>query len=319
MKNKSIYLIYDTVNCTPNGDPDNGEQRYNEITKRATVTDLRVKRFGRDKLNDLGVPIYYFYDKKSINVSGKSVSGAAARYNAFCGANDIDPKKADPMKVLLDNFVDVRLFGGTLTSKENNAHVMGALQLNAENDSINEVLHGKNLVNRGITTIFPSKDSNDQGSMGRDSYLRYGLFNVAGRFSATTAKHNNATDEDLELIITAIWDGMKTINSRSKFGHDPIAFIVVEHPTKKVNNGFLGKTFSKTFKPFEIKTDVPMSDLYRRQDYEFDFTPLKKAIENGNAENVTVYCEDDEFVQKHFAGIQNCAIVNPLDALMELV
>lgn len=318
MKNKSVYLIYDTVNCTPNGDPDNGEQRYNEITKKATVTDLRVKRFGRDKLNDLGVPIYYFYDKKSIEVGGKTVSGAAARYNAFCKANGIDVK-TDSLKVLTDNFVDVRVFGATLTAKENNAHVMGALQFDAENNSINEVLHGENLINRGITTVFPSKDSNGQGSMGRDSYLRYGLFNITGRFSATTAKLNGCTDEDLELVITGIWDGMKTMNSRSKFGHDPIAFIVVEHPTKKAKNGYLGQTLPKTFKPFELKTSLPLSDLYRREDYDFDFTPLKEAIKDGSIENIRVYCDDEKFVQKHFAGIRNCVVVNPLDVLMELV
>lgn len=319
MKNKTIYLIYDAVKCTPNGDPDSNEQRYNEVTKKATVSDLRLKRYGRDKLNDLGVPIYYFYDKKIIEIAGKSVSGAAARYNAFCKINGIDPQKTDATKVLLENFVDVRLFGGTLTSKPNNAHVMGALQFDAENDSINEVQDGKNLVNRGITTIFPSKDSKGQGSMGRDSYLRYGLFNISGRLNATTAKRNNVTDEDLELMLTSIWDGIKTTNSRSKQGQEPIAFIVVDHPTKEVNNGFLGKSFPKSFKPFEIKTDVPMSDLYRREDYDFDFSPLKTALENGIVENITVYCEDEEFAQKHFEGVTNCNVLNPLDALMELV
>lgn len=318
MNNKSIYLIYDTVNCTPNGDPDNGEQRYNEVTKKATVTDLRIKRFGRDKLNEIGVPIFYFYDRETIVVGDKKVSGAAARYNSFCNENKIEA--GDGEGTLLKNFVDVRLFGAVLTSKIDNAHITGALQFDAENASINEVLHGKNLINRGITTVFPTDDSKGQGSMGRDSYLRYGLFCIKGRVSANTAKHNGATDEDLKLVLAAIWDGMKTANSRSKFGHEPIACIVVEHPTKAVKNGLLGTTFPKSFLPFTIKTENKMSDLYRREDYEFDFTPLKNKLDSKEVESMTVYCDDEDFAEKHFNNLpNNCQVLNPLDELISLV
>lgn len=348
MRNKSIFLIYDTVNCTPNGDPDNGEQRYNDVTKRATITDLRIKRYGRDKLNAIGVNIFYFYDKLSIVVGDTTISGAAARFKAFCNENKIvlpKPKKVKKGKkgetdesevetdesineeskinvkdILLKNFIDVRIFGGVLTSKEFNAHITGALQFNAENESINEVLQGKNLINRGITTVFPSKDENGQGSMGRDSYLRYGLFCIKGSFSANTAKMNGATDTDLKLMLTAIMDGIKTTNTRSKFGQEPIACIVVEHPTKEVKEGFLGKTFKNSFKPFKINTTNALSDLYRREDYEFDFTPLKDKLDSDEVDNVTIYCDDDNFIAKHFSNLpKNCKVLNPLDELISLV
>lgn len=344
MNNKSIYFIYDAVNCTPNGDPDNGEQRYNEITKKATVTDLRIKRFGRDNLNNIGVDMFYFYDRESITVGDKSVSGAAARFNAFCEENNIvlNVKKSKKKgknanteievevienegginvdKVLLTHFLDVRLFGGVLTSKENNAHITGSLQFDAENQSINEVLHGKNLVNRGITTVFPSKDENSQGSMGRDSYLRYGLFCIKGRFSATTAKKNGATEDDVNVMLSAIWNGMETANSRSKYGHQPIACIIIDHPTKETKSGYLGSMFGKSFSPMTIKTDNKLSDIYRREDYEFDFTPLKNVVETEKVEKVTIYCADKTFADKHFSNMSSkCEVVDPLNILMNLV
>ena len=349
MKNKSVYLIYDTVNCTPNGDPDNnGEQRYNETSNRACVTDLRIKRFGRDKLKDVGVPIFYFYDKETIVVGDKKLSGAAARFKLFCDEKGIVSKVAKPKKkknkeddvevssddstiaakvssinaekILLENFVDVRIFGCILTQTENNARVTGALQFDAENNSVNEVLFGKNLMNRGITTVFPTDDGKSQGSMGRDSYLRYGLFCIKGRVSANTAKYNSATDDDLKLILSAIWDGMKSINTRSKFGHEPIACIVVEHPTKEVKNGFLGAMFSKSFQPFTIKTSNKLSDIYHREDYEFDFTPLRDKLNSREVENVIIYCDDEKFVEKHFSNLpKNCEVLNPLDVLFSLI
>jgi len=337
MKNKSVYFIYDAVNCTPNGDPDTGEQRYNENSKKAVVSDLRIKRFGRDKLNDIGENVYYFYDWDRISSNKKSASskksdsddtdsktkdkntgsGAAIRFNLFCKENGI--KDNDSKKILLQHFVDVRVFGGILTAK-NKAQVTGALQFDAETDSVNEVVIGKNFINRGITTVFPSGGEKGQGGMGRDSYLRYGLFCVKGRVSATTAKHNTMTDNDLKLVLSAIWDGMKTINTRSKYGHQPIACIVVEHPTQETKNGYLGKTFSKSFTPFEIKTDKKMSELYSRADYEFDFSPLISKFGDADVDSVTIYCDDNNFIQKYFANLpKNCEVLNPFDTLVTLI
>lgn len=327
MKQKSIYLIYDTVNCMPNGDPDSREQRYDEISKKAIVSDLRIKRFGRDMLNVLGMPVYYFYDKETIFVGDKSITGADARFNEYCEKNNIkikNKKNKDGINahtILLREFIDVRIFGGVLTAKENNAHVTGALQFDAENKTINDVLLGKNLINRGITTIFPSNDSNEQGSIGRDSYIRYGLFCIKGRFDATVAKLNGCSDKDLTLALTAIWNRIKTINTRSKFGHEPIACIVIEHPTKEVKNGFITNPFSISYNPFTIKTDCKLSDIYNRKDYEFDFTPLKDSVKNDkNVENVTIYCDNNDFIEKHFNDLpNNCKIVNPFDELLSLI
>lgn len=324
MKNKSIYFIYDAKNCTPNGDPDNDGQRFNELTRKACVSDLRIKRFGRDKLNEIGIPIFYFYDKDTITVGDVNVSGAVARYKQFCVENNVNETESiDSEKVLLQNFIDVRVFGGILTAstkkteKIKKANIMGALQFDAETNSINDVLPDKNLVNRAITTVFPSNDENTQGSIGRDTFLRYGLFCVKGRFSANAAKINNTTDVDLNVMLSAIWDGMKTKNSRSKFGHEPIACIVVEHPTKETKNGFLGSIFSKSFMPFIIKSDKKLSDLYERNDYEFDFTPLFQKLNTNEVENITIYCDNTEIINKYFLNLpNNCQILNPLDVLI---
>jgi len=328
MKNKSIYLIYETVNCTPNGDPDNeGEQRYNEATKRAVVSDLRIKRYGRDKLESVGEQVFYFYDRESIEQDGKKLSGAAARFVAFCKDKgyEIDKKFSSEkaMDILLKEFSDVRIFGAALTSKDYKASITGALQFDAENESINEVIHGKNIINRGITSIFPSDIKKGQGSMGRDSFLKYGLFCIKGRFSAQVAKLNKASDKDVALMLTAIWDGISSANSRSKQGQSPIAFIVVEHPTELTKEGCLGRTLRKDFIPFNLVPKSSLNEIYCKNDYELDFSPLKVEIEKtvkNVVDNVTIYCDDEEFVQKHFSCLpENCKIVDPFDALINLV
>lgn len=318
MNNKSIYFIYETINCTPNGDPDNGEQRYNEALKRAVVSDLRIKRFGRDKLNEIGVPIFYYYDKESIIVDDKKVSGAAARFKQFCKENNINVDK-NANDIILKNFVDVRIFGGVLTSKTDNCHITGALQFDAENNSINEIIMGENLINRGITTVFPSNDEKGQGSMGRDSFLRYGLFCIKGRLNATTAKYNGVSENDIKLTLTSIWEGMKNITTRSKYGHEPIACIVIDHPTKEVKNGFLGSTLSKSFIPFLIKPASDLSNIYKRTDFNFDFSPLDEISKSEMVEKITIYCDDDLFSGIFFKDLPKTTIVNPFTELLNLI
>lgn len=321
MNNKSVYLIYETLNCTPNGDPDTGEQRYNEINQKAEVTDLRINRFARDRMHEIGIPIYYIYDKERIVVGDKKISGSAARFNHHCRTNNITiDKNTKISKILCDEFLDVRLCGATLTSKDNNTHVTGCLHWNAVTESENTVLYGENLVNRGITSVFPSNDSKGQGSMGRDTFLRYGLFCVKGYFNATVAAMNEATEEDLNKFISIMWDGMKNNTSRSKYGHNPIAVIVVNHPTERSKNGYIGRTFNKNFTPFVIDSDKNKSDFYSSNDYDFNFTPLREAISGENVESVTVYCEDEEFSNKHFVNLgDNVSIIKPFDELMNII
>lgn len=325
MKNKSIFLIYDAVNCTPNGDPDNeGEQRYNEMSKRAVVSDLRIKRYGRDKLQSIGQQIFYFYDRDSIEQEKEKLSGAAARFVALCKEKGYDFGKSltseKAKDILLKEFVDVRVFGAALTSKEYKASVTGALQFSAENESANEIMNGKNIVNRGITSVFPSDTKKGQGSMGRDSFLRYGLFCIKGKFSAQTAKSNKLLEEDIKLVLTSIWDGIGSANSRSKQGQTPIAFIVIEHPTKEVNGGFVGRTLKNSFSPFTLTPKKTLGEIYSKDDYELDFSPLKNVIEKDIVENVTIYCDDEDFIQKHFSNLsEKCKVVNPIDELLSLV
>jgi len=343
MNNKSIYFIYDATNCTPNGDPDGEGQRYDSSTKKAIVSDLRIKRFGRDELDILGADVFYTWKPDSIDTSQKK-SGAAARLEAFNKEHGIaikqkikakkgevseveeetgeDDNAVDVSKILTDSFSDIRIYGGVLTSKENKAHITGSLQYNAENSSLNEVIPGKNLMDRGITTLFPSNVSkNEQGSMGRDNYLKYGLFCINGRLDATTAKINGASEADLNLMLMSTWMRVKSINTRSKFGHSPIAIIVVDHPTLELANGnFLGNHFDFNQKIVDIVPNKPSVDIRNRDDYKFDFTPLLSAIDEDTVDALTIYTEDTKFVENNNFNVSvKMSVINPVKELIRVV
>ena len=326
MKSKTVFIIFEALNCTPNGDPDTGEQRFNDVTQKAIVSDLRIKRYGRDKLNSVGKNVFYFFDKENVDkykVEGSdAVSGASARFSAFCKEHGYDEPKtsSEAKEMLLKEFVDARIFGTVLTHKTTKANISGSLQFNSESESINVVKHGKNLVNRAITTVFPSKDTKGQGSIGRDTFIRYGLFCIRGQFSAEVARLNGASDDDLDLMLTAIWNEIETINTRSKSGQTPLAMIVIEHPTKKLENGcLLSRQFNKSFSPFNIIPKTDISQIYSSDDYEFDFSPLNSIMNEDIVESVTIYCDDKAFSDKHFIESEKCKFENPFDKLISLL
>lgn len=317
LKNKSVYLIYDVTNASPNGDPDTSEPRFNEETNRAIVSDLRIKRFGRDFLAELGKEVYYFYDRKLMESSDDRQTGADARLMLFCKEKNIKlgEKYLDTQKLLIDNFIDVRLFGGILTanrkSKFSNANIIGSLQINSASESINEV----KLINRGITTVFPSDSNKNQGSMGRDSFIDYSIFCINGRFNANTARLNNVKEGDLELMLCSIWNGMdngRMANSRSKFGHSPIAFIIIDHPIENFESKFIGRMLKHSFKPVNVGKSEDGK-------YIFDFSPLYEIVENNDYfDGATVYCNDQEFIGEHFSKLpKSCRIADPFTELLK--
>jgi CRISPR-associated protein Csh2 len=48
-----ILFLYESTYSIPNGDPFTGEQRYDEETKKILVSDVRIKRFIRNHLEEV--------------------------------------------------------------------------------------------------------------------------------------------------------------------------------------------------------------------------------------------------------------------------
>lgn len=319
----TVYFIYDAKNCMPNGNPDNGEQRYDEVKQKAIVSSFRFKRFGRDSIIEYYPnQSFYEYDKDYVQKYGqkakkgkknneKEDSGATSRFNAFI--NEKGKVLKDELKnngaedVILKYFMDARIYGSILTSKENKAHITGAFQIFDRIESENVVEYEKNFVNMGITSHFPTNHTKGQGSMGNKNFIKYGIFNAHGRFCAQQAKLNKIKSmRELDMMLLHTWDRIEHINTGSKLGHKPIAIIIVNHKTKEkvvenedgkdivLSNSYLGRDF----KPFQIKLkdeSKDTSDIFDREDYNFDFSNLVNRIEKDKKiESVKIYTTDYE-------------------------
>lgn len=114
IKKSEILFLYETSYNVPNGDPFTGEQRYDDETKKILVSDVRIKRFIRSYLEDIKGEHIYVSDKTGAGKSDAKgvITWIAQNWNSS-NLNDI--------KEIMKTLIDVRLFGGISTLKDDDA------------------------------------------------------------------------------------------------------------------------------------------------------------------------------------------------------
>lgn len=281
MNKREFVFLYDAKDCIPNGDPFTGEQRYDEDTQQALVSDVRLKRYIRDFIDSFYSDETVFYSDKS----GKKTTGTRAV--------ELSPFKKDVnnLKELKEKCIDVRLFGAVVAGKEGqyNAQSAGAVQFKLFNRTLNKVF----LTTTQNTTIMKSDDKNAQGSIATFSYLPYGLFSCIGYFNPVTGEDNLIKSDDLEKMKIALWNEINLKNTRSKTGQQSRLLIEIEY-----NDNY--------YKIPDIEYSISLKDekkfKYRQFDdikNDLDFTKLisffnySKEIIN----TVKIYIDEFSFVK----------------------
>ena len=180
---REFFFCYDIRMGNPNGDPD--ENRPRILPDRTFyVTDVRLKRFIRDYLKTQN------HDILVDNIEGRTtnLTGRVGAYLEQEGQPQADGQEL--VNVILDSFVDARLFGSALAFKkgeEKEAGVSprewkpvpktltGAVQIEQ-----GEVLHPAEEVDIRGTSIFGSAEEKTQGTFTENFVLRYGLIGFGG-------------------------------------------------------------------------------------------------------------------------------------------
>ena len=243
---REILFLYDIRIGNPNGDPDENRPR---VLPDGThyVTDVRLKRFVRDFLKSQGEEILVD------NIEGKTtnLTGRVADYLQKNKLKQVEGREL--VDILLNNFVDARLFGSSLAFKagekedeEENAGeenktkgskkekwepkpepktLTGAVQFNH-----GEVLHKAQEVDIHGTSVFGSSEEKKQGTFTTFFGLRYALIGFNGVANEHSAKLSRMNDKDYEELLKALWRGVRSAaNTRTKVGQVPRLLISVEY------------------------------------------------------------------------------------------
>lgn len=224
-QNSELLFLYDAKMCNPNGDPDDENRpRFDPDRERCLVSDVRLKRYIRDYLEEKGHTIYV--------TKAEGVVQAEKRVEQVLGKDDVSG--AD-LPALLARLLDVRLFGATMPLKKAKepVSVTGPVQF-AWGYSLNRVQMVDSVT---ISSQFAAREQAGQGTFGKDYRIYYALIGFHGVISARRAQAmlaraggNEAaaiSDADIELLDEAMVNAIPLAATRSKIGQYPRLYLRV--------------------------------------------------------------------------------------------
>lgn len=243
MNNSDILFIYDAKLCNPNGDPDDeNKPRMDYNTHRNLVSDVRLKRYIRDYLQDKGKEIFVAkVDDMTVDAT-KRLKKLFEQYEEDNKKVQVDINKLEDKQIewMLERLIDVRMFGATMpikakegTTRGSSNTFTGAIQFNW-GYSLNKV----DIVESStITSTFAGRGE-EHSTMGKDWRLYYSLIAFHGIVSEKRAEKTKLSEEDVKLLDNALIKAIPLqATTRSKIGQAPRLLIRVEY---KDNTTFLG-------------------------------------------------------------------------------
>jgi len=273
IKNRSeIIFIYDIRDGNPNGDPmDENKPRIDEETGVNLVTDVRLKRTIRD----------YLHNFKSQEIFVREII-----YDKQNGYIQDGKKRAknfdDKAETILNECIDVRLFGGVIPLKEDSITYTGPVQF-----KMGRSLHRVTMMHIKGTGAFASKEGSKQATFREEDFLPYSLISFYGIINENAAKHTHLTEDDLKLLLEGTWNGTKSLISRSKAGQVPRLLLKINYSKENYHIGDLDKML-------KLVTKMPHENIRDPADYQIDISELVKklAAEKGSIKDIEI-CVDD--------------------------
>jgi len=271
-----IVFLYDAEDTNPNGNPlsANDKPRIDETTGKAVVTDVRLKRYIRDQLDDDGLGIYIK------NPSKADYNGAIDRDDLFTSvtgleADDLEEITGDEAAdAFLNNAVDVRYFGATCSfSSDFQSEIgdgfpgqfIGPVQFSHAR-SLNTVVQKSE--SKQLSTVVSSGGDSDQGTFATDNRLQYALIPFHGVVNEVGAESTGLTEADVERLDSLLWRALKNQTlTRSKIGHQPQLYLRVEYETDNFHIGTLGDGLA-------LAQETPDSELRNISDVVLDISAL---------------------------------------------
>jgi len=214
-KNSDFIFIYDAKMANPNGDPDEENRPRMDYDRGINlVSDLRAKRYIRDYLADSGEDIFVSTVDNKYVTADKRVT-------------EVFKEKASDDDVL-NKWIDVRLFGATMTVKGDNKIFTGPIQFNW-GYSLNKA----ELFEASITSHFSAGENKKQGTIGKDFRVYYSLIAFSGIISAKRACITKLSNDDISKFDSAVVESIPLLATRSKIGQYPRLYLRLEYKDDK--------------------------------------------------------------------------------------
>lgn len=282
--NSDFLFLYDATNTNPNGDADQeNKPRMDQETKTALVSDVRIKRTIRDFLINKGYEVFVRTLNDEKVTMDTMFEQMMKKYVLMKGEDKVKNKEMEKVKekitdeekekikkidnekkinTILDNMIDIRLFGSAMAVGGITKTFTGPIQINWGYS-----LHPVDLVkSNSIVTIM----NEDNSTFGKMYKLHYALIAHSGTFNKFAAAKTRMIDKDKEVFRKAIVQSLYNNLTHSKQGQQPLLYLEVEYAEDY--DGYLGDL--RRFLEVQQKKE----NIRKQEDVTIDFSKLKEAI-----------------------------------------
>jgi CRISPR-associated protein Csh2 len=323
VKRSDFLFLSTAVNCLPNGDPFTGEQRYDDVTSKILISDVRIKRYIRDYFTmwngqNPTEEQYQVYltevDRKSLEKQGidiKDMSGSAAqmKFLKYLYQNDpsvrtagaVTPEVTEEVpeakakgkkskKGADDNYDSIALLIKCIDTR-----LFGAVSTEEGNtahltgpvqfENLNSSLNKVNLRMHQNTSHFESSTDNKQGAIGTTSLVPFALNFITGSTNPLIADKTNLTEQDMLVMCTALWNGLNSCRSRHQMGQDSRLLVKINYKDPFTKCSYLRKLI-------KIK-ETTSFDLRDISDVTLDFSALAAYAAKDNVVDIEYMVEDE--------------------------
>lgn len=194
-------VVLSVKNANPNGDPLNGNRPRETYEGLGEISDVCIKRKIRNRLIDMGQPVFVQSDDRRVDAY-KSLRERADACAALKKAETAKDKDAYA-KAACEAWVDVRSFGQVFAFKgsEVSVGVRGPVSVHPA-FSIDPIDAMSIQITKSVNSITGDKKSSD--TMGMKHRVPFGVYVFYGSISCQLAEKTGFTDADAELIHAAL-------------------------------------------------------------------------------------------------------------------
>jgi CRISPR-associated protein Csh2 len=284
-----IIFLYDVEEGNPNGDPVNENRpRIDEETDRNLVTDVRLKRTVRDYFIDQyegdteKVFIRQIRDEDSYLKDREALAKDAVGEDVL---EDLEcqERKEKITDELLNQFIDLRLFGATLSFDDAPASFTGPVQF-----KLGKSMHKVDDRYIRNSVVLPGGEKKKQGTFGDRYVLPYSLINFYGIVNENAAENTGLSRSDVYKLADGIWNGTKSLITHSKMTHKPQALITVEYSEENYHIGGIDGLVDA--KPVEGKDEKEIRSF---SDIELDTGELNEKLKDKSDKISAVHIQSE--------------------------
>ncbi len=300
VKNGEILFLYDANMCNPNGDPDEENRpRMDDVTRRALVSDVRLKRYLRDywfeNENTLNIRDVWVRknDNGNVTTADNRLKDLKKRYKEITGRDPEDKDSTGDFKNwLLDELIDVRLFGAVMpivsskTGSKSGGHITytGPVQF-----SWGYSLHPVEInPSNSITSTFAGRESQgkgEYGTIGKDWRVMYALIAFYGVISKARATKTNMKEDDLKLLRESLIKAIPAQSTtRSKIGQVPRLYVEVDY-----TGDFQGIGDLRDLVELKPESKSASEEIRGTKDYIIDMKNLQEKLKQIQDKVASVY------------------------------